>query len=99
MGFEQGRQDMRAEIARTTVDRIFETLVSDVSALGGKLALGLIDRGAYIEGVELLVPRLRRFGPGGPADAISQRCETVLMNALTEGEAVDEPGDAPTDNG
>lgn len=81
---------MKIEIARSSVDRIFESLVSDVSDLVCKLALDIIDAGGFIEGLELLVPRLRRFAPGGPASAIAERCETILLNALTEGESLDE---------
>jgi len=55
----------------------------------------VIDPNAFIEGLQLLLPRLRRFAPGGPASAIAERCETVLMNALTEGESLDETGDSP----
>jgi len=40
----------------------------------------------------MLIVRLRRFAPGGPASAIAERCEVVLMNALTEGESPDDAG-------
>jgi len=81
---------MRAEIARSTVRRVFESLVGDVSSLVAKQALEVIDAGGFIEGLVLLLPRLRRFAPGGPADKIAEGCETVLLNALTEGESPDE---------
>ena len=81
---------MRAEIARSTVHRVFESLVGDVSGLVAKQSLEVIDAKAFIEGLDLLLPRLRRFAPGGPADKIAEGCETVLLNALTEGESLDE---------
>jgi hypothetical protein len=90
MGYEESREKMKSEIGRSTVERIFESLVSDVTDLTAKLALDVIDAAGFIEGLELLVPRLRRFAPGGPASQIAERCETVLMNALSGGDSPDE---------
>ena len=95
MELEKGREGMRAEIQRSTVERVFESLVTNVSSLPTKLALKMIDARGFIEGLELLIPRLARFAPGGPADRIAERCETILLNALTEGESLDETG-SPT---
>jgi len=93
MGLEEGREKMRVEIARSTMERIFESLVNDVVGLTAKLALGVIDARGFIEGLQLLIPRLARFAPGGAASRILQRCETILLNALTEGQSMDEnPG-------
>ncbi len=92
MGYEESKEKMKGEIARSSVQRIFESLVSDVTDLTAKLALDVIDATAFIEGLELLVPRLRRFAPGGPAADIAERCETILLNALTGDESVDERG-------
>jgi hypothetical protein len=83
---------MKTMIGRSSVERIFESLVSDVTDLMTKLTLDIIDGAGFIEGLELLIARLRRFAPGGPASAIADRCETILLNALTEGESLDEPG-------
>ncbi len=90
MGYEESREKLKSMIGRSSVERIFESLVSDVSDLMNKLALDIIDAAGFIEGLELLVPRLRRFAPGGPARGIAERCETILLNALTEGESLDE---------
>jgi len=98
MGIEEERQKMRVEIARSTMERVFESLVNDVIGLTGKQALGLIDAAAFIEGLQLLIPRLTRFAPGGVASRIAERCETILMNALTEGESPDETGDSRGDH-
>ena len=84
---------MQKEIARSAIERIFETLVTDVTVLVAKLTLQHIHASAFIEGLELLLPRLRRFAPGGVASIISERCETVLMTALNEGESLDEMAD------
>jgi hypothetical protein len=92
MGYEESREKMKSMIARSSVERIFESLVSDVTDLMTKLALDIIDAPAFIEGLELLLPRLRRFAPAGPASAIAERCEMILLNALTEGESPDETG-------
>lgn len=93
MGYEEAREGMRSGIARSTMRCIFETLVRDVSDLAAKVALEVIDADGFIEGLELLLPRLRRFAPGGQADRIAERCETILMNALTEGESSEERRD------
>ena len=96
MAYEESRKKMKSEIARSSVERIFESLVSDLADLRAKLALDIIDAAGFVEGLELLIPRLRRFAPGGPARAIAERCETILLNALTEGESLDERGKALT---
>lgn len=92
MGCEKGIGAMREEIGRSVTKRVFESLVGDVSDLVGKLAMDIIDGDGLIQGLELLLPRLRRFAPGGAADIIATRCEVVLMNALTENDSMDEGG-------
>jgi hypothetical protein len=81
-------------LGRSAVERIFETLVSDVGDMSAKLALDITDAEGFIEGLELLLPRLRRFAPGGAASVIAERSEMILFNALTEGESMDETGKA-----
>jgi hypothetical protein len=98
MGYEESTEKMRSMIARSSVERIFESLVSDVTDLMTKLTLDMIDAAGFIEGLELLIPRLRRFAPGGLASAIAEQCETVLLNALTEGESLDETGEPIVDD-
>jgi len=93
MGYEESREKIKTMVGRSSVERIFETLVSDVTDMVGKLALDITDADGFIEGLELLLPRLRRFAPGGPASVISERCETILLNTLTEGESLDQTGD------
>jgi len=39
MGYEASCERMRSEIARPVVERVFESLVSDVGGLSAKLAL------------------------------------------------------------
>ena len=72
MGHEESKEEMKRLIARSMVERIFESLISDVTDLTAKLALDVIDAPAFIAGIELLVPRLRRFALGGPASQISE---------------------------
>jgi len=72
MGYEEARVRMRSEIGRSSVERIFETLVFDVSGLVSKFKLEVIDAEAFIEGLQLLMERLRRFAPGArPAQSRS----------------------------
>lgn len=92
MGYEEQKERIAAEVGRPIVHRVFESMVSDITGLLAKFALRSIDEGGLILGLELLLPRLRRFAPGGIASEISQRCEQVLLNALTEGECADEGG-------
>jgi len=99
MGIQEQREIMRKEIARSTMERMFQSLVSDIGDLNAKYAIGLIDAGGLIEGLQLLIPRLLRFAPGGPASRIADRCEVILMNALTEGEDGDESPDPSIENG
>ncbi len=45
MGYYQAREAMRSGIARSTVERIFETLVSGMTDLVAKETLEVIDLG------------------------------------------------------
>ena len=71
MGYDEANKKMRVEIGRTTVERVFESLVSEITGLVTKLTLEIIGEHALIGGLEVLIPRLRRFAPGGPAGSRS----------------------------
>lgn len=60
MGYYQAREAMRSGIARSTVERIFETLVSDMTDLVAKETLEVIDLG---EGRRQLFPVHTSPGP------------------------------------
>jgi hypothetical protein len=84
--------ELRANIGRSSVGRIFETLVRDAADLSTGLSLRSIETETFIAGIELLVPRLRRFAPGGLAERVGQRHEMILTSVLSEGESPDETG-------
>ena len=92
---EKAQASVKEMIGRPMAERVFESLVGDVQDLSCKLAVELIGPPAFISGLEMLIPRLRNFAPGGAAARIVERSEQVILNALVEGEALDERPDEP----
>jgi hypothetical protein len=59
-----GKEKMRREIERPVVERVFGSLVDDVTALVAKMTIESIDERAFVEGLEVLLRHLHRFAPG-----------------------------------